>query len=129
MSGLKTKKRTKGFWIFLSVAIPALTILTALGGAKLILSGALPESKSDLVVWIAIGLVALVLSMFGAYRAKQKKLLWGMAYAAGYIAMLLLSNLLFFGEGYGAILPNVFAILAGGFAGSLLGTGKRRKSA
>lgn len=109
------------------VAIPALTILTALGGAKLILSGAVPESKLNLVVGIAVGLVALVLSMFGAFHAKQKKFVWGMLFAAGYNAILLLSNLLFFGEGYGAILPNAIAVLTGGVIGSLLGAGKRRK--
>ena len=125
---MKTKKSTKGFWIFLMIAVPALTILTALGGAKLILSAALPESKLDLIVCIAIGMVALVLSMFGAYRAKQKKFIWGMLFAAGYVAVLMLSNLLFFGEGYGAILPNVISILAGGVLGSLLGAGKRRKT-
>ena len=126
---MKTKQRTKTFWIFPAIAIPALTVLTALAGAKLILSGAVPENSLSLIVCIAVGMVALVLSMFGAYRAKQKRFLWGMVYAAGYIAALLLSNLLFFGEGYGEILPNVIAVLAGGIAGSLLGGGKRRKSA
>ena len=126
---MKTKKHTKSFWIFLAVAIPALTILTALGGAKLILSGALPERRLNLVVEIGIALVALVLSMFGAYRASRKKFVWGMLYATGYVAILLLSNLLFFGEGYGGMLPNVIAVLSGGFFGSLLGGGKRRKNA
>lgn len=126
---MKTKKRRKGFWIMIGAAIPALTVLTALGGAKLILSGALPESRMNLIVCIAIGLVTLVLSMFGAYRAKQKKFLWGLLFAAGYFAVLLLSNLLFYGEGYGPILPNAIAVLTGGIAGSLIGGGKRRKNA
>lgn len=126
---MKTKKNTKGFWIFLMIAIPALTILTALAGAKLILSGALPETMLQLIVCIGTGLVALVLSMFGAYRADRKKFLSGMLFAVGYIAALLLSNLLFFGEGYGTILPNVIAVLTGGAVGSVLGGGKRRKNA
>ena len=126
---MKTKKSTKGFWIFLVIAAPVLTILTALGGAKLILSGALPESKLNLIVCIAIGLVALVLSMFGAFRANQKKFIWGMLFAFGYCIVLMLSNLLFFGEGYGEILINVISVFAGGMIGSLLGGGKRRKIA
>lgn len=126
---MKTKKRKKGFWIYLVILIPALTVLTALGGAKLILSGALPEKNITLIVGIGIALVALVASMLGAYRAKQKKFLWGMVYAAGYFAVLLLSNLLFFGEGYGEMPPNAIAVFAGGTVGSILGGGKRRKSA
>lgn len=126
---MKTKKRTKGFWIFTAVATPLLTILTALGGAKLILSGAVPETKLELIVCIAIGLVATVMAMFGAYRAERRKLFHGMLFAAGYLAILLLSNLLFFGEGYGQILPNAAAVSAGGIVGSLLGGGKRRKIA
>ena len=126
---MKPNKRSKGFWIFLAIAVPVLTVLTAFAGAKLILSGALSESRLDLVVEIGIALVALVLSMFGAYRASRKKFVCGMAFAAGYVGILLLSNLLFFGEGYGAVLPNVIAVLAGGFFGSLLGGGKRRKNA
>ncbi len=126
---MKTKKRFKGFWIVPAVAIPALTILTALGGAKLILTGAAPEKMLDLIAAIGIGLVALVVSMFGAYRASRKKFVRGMLFAAGYAGILLLSNLLFFGEGYGGVLPNVIAVLAGGFLGSLLGGGKRRKNA
>lgn len=125
---MKTKKSTKGFWILLMIAAPALTILTALGGAKLILSGVLPENKLALIVCIAIGLVALVLSMFGAYHAKQKKFLWGILFAAGYAAVLTLSNLLFFGEGYGDILYNVISIMTGGVFGAFLGGGKRQKT-
>lgn len=126
---MKTKKQTKGFRIFLMIAIPALTVLTALGGAKLILSGAIPESALSLTVCVAIGMVALVASMFGAYRAGKRKFLWGILYACGYLGALLLSNLLFFGEGYGEILSNAIAVLIGGFAGSLLGGAKRRKIA
>ena len=125
---MKSKKSSKGFWIFLLIAIPVLTVLTVLGGAKLILSGALPEKKTDLIVCIAIGTVSLVLSMFGAFRAERKKFIWGILFAAGYLAMLLLSNLLFFGEGYGGILQNVIAVLAGGLIGSIIGAGKRRKT-
>ncbi len=123
---MKTKTSKKSFWIVLLIAIPALTILAAFGGAKLILSGAVPESKLELTVCIAVGLVALVLSLIGAYRAKQKKFIWGIAFAAGYIVILMLSNLLFFGEGYGAILPNVIAVMTGGVIGSMIGAGKRR---
>jgi len=125
---MKTKKSKKGFWLFLMVAIPALTILSAIGGAKLLLSGVLPEKQLSVIACVAIGLVALVLSMFGAFRASQKKLIWGMLFAAGYIAVLMLSNLLFFGEGYGAILPNVLAGMIGGLIGSMIGAGKRRKT-
>lgn len=125
---MKTKTSKKGFWIILMIAVPALTILTALGGAKLLLSGALPEKRLELIVCIAVGLVEMVLSMFGAYRAVQRKFVWGMLFAVGYTAVLMLSNLLFFGEGYGAIAPNVISVLAGGVAGSLLGAGKRRKT-
>lgn len=120
------KSSKKGFWILLMIAVPAMTILAALGGAKLILSGAVSESKLDLIAGIAVGLVALVLSMFGAFHAKQKKFIWGMLYAAAYLALLMLSNLLFFGEGYGAILPNAAAAFTGGVIGSMIGGGKRR---
>lgn len=126
---MKTKKSTKGFWIIIIIAAPLLTLLTALGGAKLILSGVMQENNLDLIVCIAIGLVALVLSMFGAFRANQKKFLWGMLFALAYCIVLMLSNLLFFGEGYGDILMNVLSVFAGGIIGSMLGGGKRRKIA
>lgn len=108
------------------IATPALTILTALAGAKLILSETIPDNAAETVACTAIGVVALILSMFGAYRAGRKKFVAGMLFAAGYAAALMLSDLMFFGEGYGAILPNMISVLTGGVIGSLIGGGRRR---
>lgn len=108
------------------IAIPSLTILTALAGAKLLLSETVADTGTDLIACIGIGAVAMLVSMFGAYRASRKKFVWGMLFSGAYLGILMLSNLLFFGEGYGKVLPNLIAVAVGGIIGSMLGAGKRK---
>ena len=126
---VKKSSKTKMTVITLAVAAPVLTLALALLGAKLMLSGMIGQERLTMLACAIAALVALLCGCFAARRAPQKRLLWGMLAAAGYACALLLGNLLFFGEGYGAILPIVGCCMAGGFLGSLTAAAKRRKYA
>lgn len=120
---------SKSVIVPICIAIPILTFLLALAAGKLVLSELLPEAATKYLPAIITGIVSLLLSMFAAIKMKQKKFLWGIGTAVIYLLMLLISNLLFFGEGYDGILPVAGAVLGCGLIGSLLGAGKRRKYA
>ncbi len=113
----------------LLIAMPILTLLLALLGAKLILSEVVPETGMQWIAYLSAGITALFMSLLSAKTSAQKKFLWGMGAAGVYCCMLLLGNLLFFGVGYGNILGVVVSVFVGGFLGSLLGGIKRRKFA
>lgn len=125
----KGKKSTRGIVVQLVIAMPLLTILFALLSAKLILEQLVGEEYTGTCVCIYTALIAFVLCFYCAIRMPQKKILWGMLTAIGYLCLLLLSNLLFFGIGYGHILPVSACILGAGLIGSFLGAAKRRKYA
>lgn len=126
---VKKSNKTKTTVIMLAVAAPLVTVALALLCAKLILSGMLKQEAITAAACGITGVVALLCGFFAARRAPQKKLLWGMLAALGYACALLLGNLLFFGEGYGAVLPIVGCCMAGGFLGSLTAAAKRRRYA
>lgn len=126
---VKKSSKSKTTVVVLAVAAPLLTVALALLGAKLILSGALKQERMTAVACGIAGTVALLSSLYAALRATQKKLVWGMLTAGGYACALLLGNLLFFGEGYGSILPILTACLCGGVLGSFTAAMKRRKYA
>ncbi len=113
----------------LLIAMPMLTLLLSLLGAKLILSEVLPEQGTQWIAALVTGITALLLSFLCAKATTQKKFLWGMGTAGTYCCMLLLGNLLFFGVGYGSILGVAAFVFGGGVLGSLLGAIKRRKFA
>ena len=126
----KTRKLRPGlFWLFELILAAVMTLGVSLAGAKLMLAQVVPEEKVQLLACIGTGIVSFLISMLTALRTSQKKFLWALLTAGLYLAGLLLSNLLFFGEGFGQILPNIAAILGGGILGALLGAGKRRKIA
>ncbi|MGM9553619.1 MAG: TIGR04086 family membrane protein [Faecousia sp.] len=125
----KGKKSTRGIVVQLVIAMPLLTILFALLSAKLILEQLVGEEYTGTCVCIYTALIAFVLCFYCAIRMPQKKILWGMLTAIAYLCLLLLSNLLFFGIGYGHILPVSACILGAGLIGSFLGAAKRRKYA
>lgn len=125
----KTENATKGIVIPVLIAMPVLTLLFSFACGKLILSNLLPETAVEWIPIVIAGIVTLILSIFTAIKMKQKKFIWGIGTAGTYLIMLLLSNLLFFGEGYQGILPIAGAILGCGVLGSFLGAGKRRKYA
>lgn len=125
----KGKKSARGIVLQLAIAMPLLTILFALLSAKLILEEMIGEEYAGMCVCIYTALVAFLLCLYCAIRMPQKKILWGMLTAIGYLCLLLLSNLLFFGIGYGHILPVSACILGAGLIGSVLGAAKRRKYA
>lgn len=125
----KTETSTKGIVLPILVTMPILTILFSLAGSKLILSEILPENAMKWMPWVITGVVSVVLSLFAALKMKQKKFLWGFGTACVYLSMLLISNLLFFGEEYQGILPIASVVLGCGILGSLIGAGKRRKFA
>lgn len=113
----------------LVVALPLLTFLAALGTAKLMLSEAVGQERAGLCVCIYTAVIAFAACLYCALRLPQKKILWGLLTAVSYLCLLLLSNLLFFGVGYGDILPVAGSVLGAGLVGSVLGAGKRRKYA
>ena len=123
------RKKGRGVIIQLAVALPLLTVLLSLGCAELILSEVIGEEKIELLACILTGIVAFAASLYAAIRSPQKKLIWGMLTALGYGCCLLVGNLLFFGIGYGRILPIMSSVLGAGLLGSLLGAAKRRKYA
>lgn len=125
----KTESSTKGIVIPVLIAMPVLTLLLSIACGKLVLSNLLPETAVQWIPIVIAGIVTLILSLFTAIKMKQKKFMWGIGTAGTYLIMLLLSNLLFFGEGYQGILPIAGAILCCGVLGSFLGAGKRRKYA
>lgn len=126
----KTRKQRPGlFWLFELILAAALTLGVCLAGAKLMLAQVVPEERVQLLACIGTGLVSFLVSMLTALRTTQKKFLWALLTAGCYLAALLLSNLLFFGEGFGQLIPNIAAIMGSGILGALLGAGKRRKIA
>lgn len=123
------KKGTGKVLIPALIAMPILTILLSLAGAKLVLSGSLKQETMGVVAYVITALVSFILSAYAALRMPQKKMLWGLGAAGVYFIMLLLSNLLFFGEGFGGILPILGCTLGAGAFGGFAGAGKRKKYA
>ena len=126
------KRKGKGSkpWLLPFAAMPILTVIFSVVAAKLILSGALDENGLEWCAAGIAGIVSFLICIYSAVIAERKKFLWGMATATAYACLLLLGNLMFFGNGYG---QNIFticaAVILGGFLGTLLGGTKRRKIA
>lgn len=108
------------------IAMPVLTVGLSLGTAKLILNGTIGEENLALYSYVISGVISFALSLYCAMRMPQKKALWGIGISGGYAITLLLGNLLFFGVGYGSILPTVGTVLTAGSIGAILGAMKRR---
>ena len=125
----KGKKSARGIILQLVIAMPLLTILFALLSAKLILKETIREEQAGICVCVLTGTVAFVASLYSAIRMPQKKMLWGGLTAIGYLCLLLLCNLLFFGIGYGHVLQITSSVIGGGLVGSFLGALKHRKYA
>lgn len=123
----KGKGSTRGLLIQTGIAMPLLTLLLALAVAKLMLSEIIPQEKASLCVCVFTGLIAFIASLYCAVRVPQKKILWGLLTAVFYLCLLLLCNLLFFGVGYGHILPVACSVMGGGLLGSFLGAVKKRR--
>lgn len=128
---MKKTKRTKPMRLHLRLLLlmPILTLLAAALGAKLIDAELLEQSQLGVLAPVAAGLCAFALGLYAALRSPQKKFLWALAGAAGYASMLLIGNLLFFGDGFKSVLPVTLSVLAGGLAAGLLGTRKRGRRA
>ena len=109
--------------------MPIITVLLCVLCAKLILGKKLPESWIEFSPRIICAVVSLLGSFLGAKVAPRKVFLWGMVNAVGYCMMLLLCNLLFFGETFSGIGKMILWILGGGFLGMLLGGMKKSKIA
>ncbi len=113
----------------LLLLMPILTLLAAALGAKLVDAEILEQGHIHVLAPVAAGLCAFALGLYAAIRSPQKKFLWALAGAAGYASMLLIGNLLFFGDGFASVLPVTFSVLAGGVASGLLGARKRGRRA
>lgn len=119
-------KRKSKLWL-LAFAAPALTVAFSAAAAKMMLAGVLPESALPTAAPIIAGLVALILGIWCAVRAPQKKLLWSMAGTACYGCALMLGNLLFFGVGYADVAKILGAVFGCGLFGGVIGSAKRQK--
>lgn len=97
--------------------------------AKLILSGVIEEKRIGLCAGVIAGIVAMLIAMCIARRSPRHKLLWGITAAAGYYLLLMVCNLLFFGNGFSEMIPTAAWVLGSGLLGTLLGSKKVRKYA
>ncbi len=109
--------------------MPLLTLLLCLLCAKLILWGKLPESALQLLPRLLGGLVSFLGAFHGTRIATQKRFLWGLVNAGAYGGMLMLGNLLFFGETFSGIGPMFLWVLIGGFLGSMVANMRKSKIA
>ena len=109
--------------------MPLLTVLLCLLCAQLILCGKLPDSAPQYLPQLVGGLVSFLGAFRGTRIATQKRFLWGMVNAGAYICMLMLGNLLFFGETFGRIGIMSLWVLAGGSLGSIVANMKKSKIA
>lgn len=125
----KDKSKMKGIAIQVLIGLPVLTLLLALGAAKLILGRSIGEERMGACACAIVAIVSFVASLYVAVRTPQKKIAWGILAAGMYGALLLLGNLLFFGVGYGKVLPVLGCVLGAGLLGSFLAAIRRRKYA
>ncbi len=125
----RTGKRGGKLYLQILLLMPVLTLLLAGAGAKLIDSEVLGEEKLNVLAPAIAALSAFLLALYAALRSPQKKFLWAVTTAVAYACLLLLGNLLFFGVGFGSILPVLASVLIAGLLGGLLGSRKRRKYA
>lgn len=109
--------------------MPVLTVVFCMILAKLILWGKVSESS------VAHGprIIGALTGALGAYRgariAPRQRLLWGISDSALYGGILMLGNLLFFGEGFSMVGSMFLWILGGGTCGAVLAGAKRSKTA
>ena len=109
--------------------MPILTVMLCLISAQLILWGKLPYSAHLYIPRI----LGAVISFLGGFRgtriATQKRFLWGMVNTGAYLCMLMVGNLLFFGETFGGIRAMILWVSAGGVLGSMVANMKQSKIA
>lgn len=120
-------RKGRGVMVQAIIAMPMLTLLLALAAAAMIQGQLLPEDKMQIYSCTIAAIVSFLLCLYCALRMPQKKFLWGMLIAGIYCCLLLLSNLLFFGVGYGNILSVILSVIIAGMVGSFLGASKVRK--
>lgn len=125
----KGKSKTKGIAIRVLIGLPVLTLLLALGAAKLILGGSIGEDRMGACACAIAAIVAFSASLYVAACMPQKKIVWGCMTAAIYGFILLLGNLLFFGVAYGSVLPVLSCVFGAGLLGSFTAAIRRRKYA
>lgn len=113
--------------VLLIAGMVAATLLLSMLCAALMEKGSIPEERTNLSACVIVGLVSLLSCAVVASRAAEKKLLRGMLGAGIYAALLVVSNLLFFGVGYVEVLPLFMSILSAGVLGSILGSLRKKK--
>lgn len=109
--------------------IPALAIGLCMLCAKFILWGKISENVITYIPCALWFLIAMFCGFRGAKIAVGKKFLWGMTNAIAYGFMLMIGNVLFFGEPFSQMGMGILWILAGGVIGGILANFKKSKIA
>lgn len=109
--------------------MPLLTIVLCLVVSKMILWGRLPETSVTYAPKIIGCTIGFLGGLQGARIAPRKKFLWGILNVISYGCMLMLGNLLFYGETFSGVGEMFLWILGGGILGCLLCNTKRSKIA
>lgn len=126
------KRKGKGSGLPISMALlwmPVLTFVMATIFAKMILQGMIPEERISVC---CLGIAATVSAFSCAItkrRAVNRKILWCAGTAVAYGCMLMLGNLLFFGEAYRGIGGVWISVVLGMFVGILMPSKKMGKYA
>ena len=109
--------------------MPLLMILLCVITAKLILWGKLPEVSLDHIPYIIGSLVAIYGAYKGTRLAPRRRLLWGITNAILFALMLVMGNILFFGEPFSDHGQMFLWIIGGGIIGSFVANIKKGKIA
>ncbi len=109
--------------------MPLLTLTLCLISAQMILWGKISESAVGTIPQILAALISFLGAFRGTRIATQQRFLWGMINAGAYGCMLMVGNLLLFGETFSNIGTMFLWILAGGILGSLGANVKKSKIA
>lgn len=109
--------------------MPALTVALCFLSAQLILWKKLPEAVVEIIPQI-IGAVTSFLGAYsGARIASRQRFLWGIINAGSYVVLLMIGNVLFFGEPFSGIGTMILWVMSSGVMGSLMANLKKSKIA
>ena len=125
--GRASKTKSTGMIWKIGMIMVLLTFLLIAGAAQLMLMGILPEKGTTAIAATTVGIVSFVSAMYSAIKMKERRMLFGLVSTLAYCLCLLMGNLLFFGVGYGNVIPVLLTAIIAGIVGSFLGAAKKPK--